>query len=57
MQRVVSDYGQKAAIISHFDIWDSRVFDAKKKLKKHATKTFFPSAQLMLEKLMEESSR
>ena len=57
MQRDVFDYGQKATIISHLDFWDSRVFDAKKKLKKHATKTFFPSAQLMLEKLMEESSR
>ena len=57
MQRDVSDYGQKATIITHLDIRDSRVFDAKKKLKKQATKSFFPCVVLMLEKLMEESSR
>ena len=40
MQRDVFDYGQKATIISQLDIWDSRDFDAKKKLKKHATNFF-----------------
>ena len=40
MQRDVFDYGQKATIISVLDIWDSRDFDAKKKLEKPATKSF-----------------
>ena len=33
MQRDVFDYGQRATVLSHLDIWDRQDIDAKKKLK------------------------